>query len=94
MGKKTNGTSTPNPLPDSQMINFTHYKDNMLNLYYRNVGRGAGNGNRDFPDPSLYILDEGNRLVNLGRVQNRNKNITVKSHREIMKYAVGTHQIL
>ena len=67
--------------------------DNILNLHCADVGRKS-NASEEVSEPSCSVVEEECTFARLGRVHLHNKAITPRVQREIVRYVIGTHQIL
>ena len=90
--QKADGTWQANPEPFHKAINLTDQCDNLLNLHYVDNGRKVTHD--DIDEPSIAAIDQASRFVRLGRVCDKNKEISVKVQREIAKFVIGTHKTL
>ena len=88
VGKKSDDSWIPNPAPYK-----TPDCDNILNLHCADVGRKS-NASEEVSEPSCSVVEEKCTFARLGRVHLHDKAITPRVQREIVRYVIGTHQIL
>ena len=92
-GQKADGTWRSNPSPYDSRINLTSHSENMLNFLYKDTGDRSATS-VSFVAPSASILDQSSRHVFARNISNKNKSITIKVQREIVKYIIGTHHAM
>ena len=93
-GSKPDNTWRPNPAPFITKHDLNNHNcDNPLNLYYTDMGDKNTSLNH-LSEPSVVVLEQGSRYIRLGRVSGRNKEVTVKVQKEIVKFVIGTHKTL
>ena len=90
-GLKSDDSWLVNPKPYNKPINISSLQDNLLNLHVTSIGDKRATA-PNITQPSIEIIDRETKFMGLGRVTKRNKLITAKLQRDIIKMVIGTHR--
>jgi hypothetical protein len=81
------------PLHMTKKISLQDESDNELNLHYIDNGRRVQSG-AESGSPAPTSIEQTRRMIYIGSFSARNKALSVKNQREIVKWVIGTHQTL
>ncbi len=84
----------PNPSPYDKKISLQDENDNELNLHYIDKGSRRVQPGAESGSPAPTSIEQTRRMIYIGSFSAKNKAISIKNQREIVKWVIGTHQTL